>query len=269
MNDLQELETISRRCRARILESSYASGGHISTSMSCVEILTALYCANPDRLRKDKILEKNSDRDVFVMSKGHGENAIYSLLIEQGYFPEDWLISHYRQGEFRLGGHVDSSVPGVEVSTGALGHGCSVACGIALAKQKLGLAGEVYCLLGDAECSEGSVWEAVIFAKNNQLTNLTFIIDDNKIGSLDFVDNYVQFDRFDAFLGFGIKTLRVDGHNIPQINEALAKSTEEFTVIVANTTKGKGISCVENDPIWHVKKVDLTTYNTGKKELGL
>lgn len=266
---LDNLEIISQRCRQRILESSFACGGHISTSMSCVEILTALYCGSSDRLCKDAILGKLPGRDIFVMSKGHGENAIYSLLIELGYFPEDWLKSHYRQGEFLLGGHVDSSVPGVEVSTGALGHGCSVACGIAMGKQKLGLSGNVFCLLGDAECSEGSVWEAVIFAKNNGLSNLTFIVDDNKIGSLDFVDNYVRFNRLDAFTGFGVNTIHVDGHNISELNDALSRSSDEFTVIIANTIKGKGVSCVENDPIWHVKKVDQETYDVGKKELGL
>lgn len=270
MNNIKhhELENIAKRCRQRIMESCYRNGGHISTSMSCVEILTSLYCAQQDRLHKDKIINKHSDRDIFIMSKGHGENALYSMLIELEYFPEDWLFSHYRKGEFLLGGHVDSLVPGVEVSTGALGHGCSVACGMALAKKKLAVGGEVFCLIGDGECSEGSVWESVIFAINNELSNLTFIIDDNKIGSLDFVDNYIKFKRSEAFKGFGANVIDVDGHNIKKIDDALNHSTNIFTVIVADTVKGKGVSCVENDPIWHVKKVDEKTYNAGKQELG-
>ncbi len=267
-NKKGELEEIANRCRVRIMESTYRSGGHISTSMSCVEILTSLYCGGPNRLNKDKILSKNPHRDIFIMSKGHGENALYSMLVELKYFPEDWLISHYRKGKFLLGGHVDSSIPGVEVSTGALGHGCSVACGMALAKKKLGLKGQIYCLIGDAECSEGSVWESVIFALNNELSNLTFIVDDNKIGSLDFVDNYVKFKRSDAFRGLGAQVIEVDGHDISKLNETLNNSVLNFTIIVADTVKGKGVSCVENDPIWHVKKVDEKTYNIGRQELG-
>jgi len=262
-----DLKEICQRVRLSILESCFRSGGHISTSLSCVEILVELYFGDENRLKYDDIKLRSCDRDVFVMSKGHGENALYSVLIEKGFVAERDLKDNYRGGDFVLGGHVDSSVPGVEVSTGALGHGCSVAAGIALAKKKRGCNGVTYCLLGDAECSEGSVWESIIFAVNNRLDNLVFIIDDNKIGSLDFTSNYIDFDRYEAVKGFGANVLRVDGHCLDDLHSALALPRSAFTVIVADTTKGKGIASVENDPIWHVKKVDEPTYNNGILEL--
>lgn len=253
--------------RQNILKSSHFSGGHISTSLSCVEILVALYFGSPQRLSQETITTGDPDRDIFIMSKGHGENALYSLLVETNCIPQDWLDNHYRSGDFRLGGHVDSSVPGVEFSTGALGHGCCVANGFALAKKKRQAGGQVFCLVGDAECSEGSFWEALIFASNNQLTNLTFLIDNNKIGSLDFTKNYVNFDRQKTCAAFDIETLQIDGHSLAELDNALSQKVDGVKVIVCDTIKGKGISLVENDPIWHVKKVDNEVYNIGKKEL--
>ena len=264
---MQEGKNTANNMRKAILESCFQSGGHISTSMSCVEILVALYKGREDRFNLNQISQKDPNRDVFVMSKGHGENALYSLLIEIGLVPASWLHKHYRRNEYKLGGHVDSAVPGVEVSTGALGHGCSVACGIAKAKKMKGLDGRVFCLLGDAECSEGSVWESVIFAVNQKLSNLTFIIDNNKIGSLDFTENYIDFDRAHAFSGFGAAVSVVDGHNIEELVDTFFQDNHEFQVVVCETVKGKGVSAVENDPIWHVKKVDESVYETCQKEI--
>lgn len=258
----------TKKIRSLILESCFRSGGHISTSLSCVEILWALYSGNKSRLNLEKVLKKSDDRDFFVMSKGHGENALYALLVVLGLIPEQWLTDHYRKGDFKLGGHVDSSVPGVEVSTGSLGHGPSVACGAAFAKKARGLSGNVYCLIGDAECSEGSVWEAVIFAVSNNLDNLTFIIDNNKIGSLDYVKNYINFDRANAMEGFGAEVHRVDGHDIDALNELFNSKQLKFRVIIAETIKGKGMSIIENDPAWHVRKVDAEIYDICNAELG-
>jgi transketolase len=267
-NPNMKIENEILKIRSLILESCFRSGGHISTSLSCVEILWALYKGSNSRLNLEKVLKKNDDRDFFVMSKGHGENALYALLVVLGLIPESWLTDHYRKGEFKLGGHVDSSVPGVEVSTGSLGHGPSVACGAAFAKKIRGLNGNVYCLIGDAECSEGSVWEAVIFAVSNHLDNLTFIIDNNKIGSLDYVENYINFDRAKAMSGFGAEVHELDGHDVDALSNLLSMKQKKFRVIVANTIKGKGLSIIENDPAWHVRKVDAAVYDICRNELG-
>jgi len=251
------LQATALRLRRTVLEMCYENGGHISTSFSCVEILTALYFGV---LRIDPTNPKMPERDRFILSKGHGESILYAVLAECGFFPQEWLISRYRKGDCLLGGHVNHHVPGVEVTTGALGHGLSIGCGMALAAQRAKQDWRCFVLLGDAECSEGSVWEAALFAAKHRLDNLVAIVDYNRIGSLDFTCNYLALEPFaEKWSAFGWAVDRVDGHDIAALQNCIGstrgKGVGRPRMIVADTVKGKGAAVFENDPIWHVRAV--------------
>ena len=269
---ISELKVIAKKLRKRVLEMCFANGGHISTSYSCVEILVALYFSGVMRL--DPKNPKLSSRDKFILSKGHGETILYAVLAERGFFPEEWLTTRYRAGVCTLGGHVDSKVPGVEVTTGALGHGLGVGCGIALAAKMDQLDTLHYVLMGDAEFSEGSIWEAALFASQHQLGNLVAVVDLNGIGSLDYTKNYIALDSMaDKWRAFGWNVLEVDGHSFDQLTNALTLDRKNLnkkpTAIIAKTVKGKGVSAFENDPVWHVKPVTAEFLELGLKELEL
>lgn len=256
--------------RRKVLEMCYAHGGHISTCYSCVEILTALYYGgilkfNPNNPKWD-------DRDLFIMSKGHGETILYALLADLGFFPAEWTETGYRSGDCRLGGHIDHSIPGIEVSAGALGHGLGLGCGLALAAKADGRPPLHVVLLGDAECSEGSVWEAALFAAQHKLGQLVAIIDRNGIGSLDYTDNYIALEPFaDKWRSFGWDVVLADGHDFASLFEALPQSRERASdrplAVIARTVKGKGVSLFENDPIWHVRPVTSDIIEQARKEL--
>lgn len=267
-----QLKTVANQLRKRVLEMCFANGGHISTSYSCVEILVTLYFSGVMRL--DPKDPKLSSRDKFILSKGHGETILYATLAERGYFPKEWLTTRYRAGDCILGGHVDSKVPGVEVTTGALGHGLGVGCGIALAAKMDNLDNLHYVLLGDAECSEGSIWEAALFASQHQLGNLVAIIDLNGIGSLDYTKNYIALESMaEKWHAFGWNVLEVDGHNYVQLIEVLTldrlNPIKKPTAVIAKTIKGKGVTAFEDDPVWHVKPVTAEYLEMGLKELEL
>jgi transketolase len=245
-------------------------GGHISTSYSCVEMLVALYYGG--LLRFDPAQPKWPERDRFILSKGHGETILYAVLADLGFFPADWLDTSYRAGACVLGGHIDSKVPGIEVTTGALGHGLGLGCGMALAAQMDQRDTLHYVMLGDAECSEGSVWEAALFAAQHKLANLVAIVDFNKIGSLDYTKNYIALDPMaDKWRAFGWNVTEIDGHDYDQIHKALLADRTERTgaprAVIAHTTKGKGVSVFENDPAWHVKPVGDEHVAIALKEL--
>ena len=267
MKTIVDLAAAALEVRIKILEMCYKSGGHISTSLSCVEILVLLY----SRFLNGAESKKISDRNCFVMSKGHGETALYAVLNSVELIPDDWIHSHYRDGLFHLGGHVDSSVPGVDFTTGALGHGLGLACGVAKAQKSNQSKLKTFVLMGDAELSEGSVWEAAMFAAQHQLSNLVAIVDVNKIGSLDFTENYLALEPLsEKWESFGWDCVEVDGHDFRDLEDALCAVNSlsvKPKVILANTVKGKGIHQVENDPIWHVKKIDKGLYERALLEL--
>lgn len=268
----KELKVVANKLRKRVLEMCFANGGHISTSYSCVEILVSLYFSGVMRL--DPKNPKLPSRDKFILSKGHGETILYAVLSERGYFPEEWLTTRYRAGDCILGGHVDSKVPGVEVTTGALGHGLGVGCGIALAAKLDQIDTLHYVLMGDAECSEGSIWEAALFASQHQLGNLVAIVDLNGIGSLDYTRNYIALESMaEKWRAFGWNVLEVDGHDYDQLITALTLDRSNLnkmpTAVIAKTVKGKGVSAFEDDPVWHVKPVTAEFLELGLKELQL
>ena len=189
------------------------------------------------------------------MSKGHAGAAVYAALAESGFFDVAELVTHYQNGS-RLSGHVSHYVPGVDLSTGSLGHGLPVGVGMAYAGLKSHKDYNVYVVLGDGECDEGSVWEAALFANHYGVKNITAIVDHNKMQSMDFCDKTLDLGDFEAkWESFGWNVVSVDGNNHDEIKSAFAKQFDNNKpkVIIANTVKGYGIPFMENDILWHYR----------------
>ncbi len=234
-----------RRIRAAILNASHASGqGHIPTSFSIVECLYALYRV----MRHDPARPAWPERDLFVLSKGHGALGLYAVLAELGYFPAQDL-ERFGAHDSPLGCHPDRrKVPGVEASTGSLGHGVGLAVGMALGIRVAGQDRRVYTLIGDGESNEGSVWEAVMVAANLGLRNLTLIYDDNQSQGRCLP----LPEPAGRFRAFGCDVLEVDGHDVGALEKALAAPAAAPRVVVAHTRKGYGCrTLVENVYEWH------------------
>lgn len=256
--DIDKLVGTAAEIRERIAEMCIARGGHIASSFSCVEILMALYHGGVLNVSPDD--PDAPGRDRFIMSKGQGETALYAVLCDMGFFPGEWIENHYRAGDCRLGGHPDKNIPGVEISTGALGHGLGVAAGMALAAKFDGKKHHHFVLMGDAECTEGSVWEAALFGAAHHLSNLTAIVDRNFIGSIDFTENFTSLEPFARkWEAFNWEVVTCNGHDFPELFKALdyakTRDTGNPLVVIAETVKGKGVSFIENQPIWHVKQL--------------
>lgn len=236
------------------IEMTHLSGGsHIASILSVADIIAVLYS---DVLRFDPKDPKLADRDRFILSKGHAGAAIYAALAESGFFDREVLKTHYQNGSI-LSGHVShKGVPGVEFSTGSLGHGLPVAVGMAKAAKMDGKSHRVYAVLGDGECDEGSVWEAALVANHYGLSNLTAVIDHNKMQSLDFCENTIKLSPFaQKWEAFGWKAIQADGHDHDALRQAFAeaKNSDKPTVIIADTVKGKGVSFMEFDILWHYR----------------
>lgn len=244
-----------------------SKGAHIGPILSVSDIIAVLYA---DILNYDP-KEPNSDkRDRVILSKGHAGAAIYAAIAECGFFDVEELKTHYANGS-RLSGHVSHKIPGIDFSTGSLGHGLSVGAGMALAAKKDKKNHKVYVILGDGECNEGSVWEAALFANHFRLDNLVAIIDHNNMQSLDFCDNTLEITPFsEKWSSFGWNVKEVDGHNHDELREALKSVENEGnkpTLIIANTVKGKGISFMENNILWHYRTPQGEEYDAAVKEL--
>lgn len=252
------------------IEMTHLSGGsHIGAILSVADIMAVLY---NDVANVDPKNPKMPERDRIILSKGHAGASVYAALAERGFFDIEELKTHYQNGS-RLSGHVShKGVPGVEFSTGSLGHGLPVGAGMAMAAKKDGKAHSVYVILGDGECDEGSVWEAALVAHHYELDNLVAIIDHNKMQSLDFCENTIKLSPFaDKWRAFGWNVLDIDGHDHDALRAAFKAAKENKgtpTVIIANTIKGKGISFMENDILWHYRfPHDGEEYDGALKEL--
>lgn len=262
-------EQLAWLIRRHGVEMTHLSGGsHIASILSVADIIAVLYS---DVLRYDPQAPKMPERDRFILSKGHAGAAIYAALAESGFFDPEQLKTHYQNGSI-LSGHVShKGVPGVEFSTGSLGHGLPVAVGMAQAAKMDGREHRVYAVLGDGECDEGSVWEAALFANHFGLNNLVAIVDHNKMQSLDFCENTLKLSPFaEKWRSFGWNALQVDGHDHNALRTAFdeAKRSEKPTVIIADTVKGKGISFMEFDILWHYRfPHDGWEYDDARKEL--
>lgn len=242
------------KIRRHAVEMTHLSGGsHIGAIFSVADIIAVLYA---DVLNVDSNNPKWDKRDRVILSKGHAGASIYAALAEKGFFAVEELKTHYADGS-RLSGHVSHKLPGVDFSTGSLGHGLSAGAGMALAAKKNKKEHNVYVVLGDGECDEGSVWEAALFAAHFKLDNLIAVVDHNHMQSLDFCDNTLALTPFaDKWTSFGWNVIEIDGNNHDELHKAFEEAKENVhkpTVIIANTIKGKGISFMENDILWHYR----------------
>lgn len=270
MRDHKVLNGITRNIRKNIVTMIHGSkSGHPGGSLSAVEILTALYF---DEMNVDPRNPKMEDRDRFVLSKGHAAPVLYSTLAEKGYFDKKELDSLRKIGAM-LQGHPDmKGTPGVEMSTGSLGQGFSVACGMAMASKLDNAPWRVYTLLGDGEVQEGIVWEAAMSAAHYKLDNLVAFLDYNGLqidGEVEKVMNIGPI--MDKFKSFGWNVIEIDGHDFDQIFAALdmAKDTVgKPTMIIAKTVKGKGVSFMENNASWHGTAPSDTDLEKALAELG-
>ena len=253
MRDHKGLNEITCSIRKDIVSMIHgAKSGHPGGSLSAVEILTALYF---DEMNIDPTNPKMEDRDRFVLSKGHAAPVLYATLAQKGYFDKEELKGLRKMGRM-LQGHPDmKGTPGVEMSTGSLGQGFSVACGMAMASKLDNAPWRVYALLGDGECQEGIVWEAAMSAAHYKLDNMTAFLDYNGLQIDGNTDDVMSLGSIvDKFKAFGWNVIEIDGHDFDQIFAALdmAKSTVgQPTMIVAKTIKGKGVSFMENQAGWH------------------
>lgn len=225
----------------------YSKASHIGAALSSVEIVYTLY-SKIMNITKDNV--KSTDRDKFILSKGHACVVLYSTLAEMGLMPKEYLDRYYIDNGV-LTGHLDSnSLEGVDCSAGSLGHGLSIGIGMALAKPQY----NIYVLMGDGECDEGSVWESVMLLSQLKLKNLTIIIDENKLQGFGYTKDIInQNDIAKKLEVFGLDVVEVDGHSIEELTSAFKKKTEKPKAIVAHTIKGKGVSFMENELKWHYK----------------
>jgi transketolase len=245
-----------------------AKSSHIGTCYSMAELLAVLYAKF---LQVDPQRPDWPERDRFVLSKGHGAAGLYAVLAERGFFPKSWLKTFYQNGS-RLAGHVTHhSVPGVEVSTGSLGHGLSIATGMALAAQRDGSQRRVVALLSDGECDEGSTWEPVLFAQQHGLDNLLAIVDYNKIQSLGTVKEVMDLEPFAAkWEAFGWAVFEIDGHDVDEIETTLNRVPfvkGKPSCIIAHTIKGKGVSFMENELLWHYRTPQGDEFTAALREI--
>lgn len=259
-----ELEKIASDIRMKIIEMIYNAGsGHPGGSLSCADILTVVY-------KYAMNLNGNNSDDKFVMSKGHAAPAYYAILSECGYIPNKDLNT-LRKYDSYLEGHPSNKIPGVDVSSGSLGQGLSIANGIALSKKISNENGYVYCLVGDGELEEGQIWEALMTANKYNLNNLILIVDNNGLqidGTNEQVKKLDMLEEKISSFGFNVQT--VNGHDMSDLMNSvdIAKSNKSPSCIIAKTVKGKGISFMENEVSWHGRALKQDEYEKAMEELG-
>lgn len=271
--EIEEINTLKELCRknrCNIIKMIHcAKSGHPGGGLSAVEILTVLY----EKVMKNYPEWANSpyhnQRDRFVLSKGHASSTLYAVLAQKGYFPKEDLITFRKLGS-KLQGHPNTELPGIEVPTGSLGQGISMACGIAMSLKLDKNPAHVFALAGDGELQEGNCWEAFMHAPHRGLNNLTVIIDRNNLqidGSTDVIKNLNPLDK--KLEAFNWRVNVIDGHDLQQIYNALeeSKKSDKPTAIIANTIKGKGISFMENQCGWHGKPPNDEDCKCALKEL--
>jgi transketolase len=249
----KELKILAAKARQGIVESLVCAGcGHPGGAFSSVDVMIALFF---EILNIDPSKPKWEKRDRFILSKGHSSVALYSVMALKGFFPQEEL-STFRQDMSILGGHPDMhKVPGVEMSTGSLGHGLSVGVGMALAGKIDNNKHRVFVLMGDGETQEGSVWEAAMAAGHHKLDNLIGIVDRNGLQIDGLTEDIISLEPYkDKWEAFRWEVKEIDGHNFVEIVNTLSSvpfKTGKPSLVISNTTKGKGISYMENNPVWH------------------
>jgi transketolase len=249
------LAQLAQRIRADSLRMIHrGKSSHAGSALSMIDLLVVLY---------NKVLRVSPERpdwperDRFLLSKGHACAGLYAVLAARGFFPSAWLNDFYGDGSQMAGHATSGSIPGVEISSGALGHGLAIGCGMALTAKRDQSNYRVFVLLSDGECDEGSTWEAALFAPHHRLSNLIVIIDYNKIQSLGAVKEVLDLEPLAAkWEAFGWSVREIDGHNFHEIEDALEnvpRAQDKPTCIIAHTVKGKGVSFMENTVLWHYR----------------
>ena len=269
-NEKKELQIAACKVRMGVIQSTHAAkAGHPGGSLSAADLFAYLYCR---QLNVDPADPRKQDRDRFVLSKGHCAPGLYSALALRGFFPWEDLKTLRHIGSY-LQGHPDmKSIPGVDMSTGSLGQGISAACGMALAAKKQNNPCRVYALLGDGEIQEGQVWEAMMFAHHYKLDNLCAVIDNNGLQIDGPVDQVMSpYPILDKLRAFGWEAVEIDGHDFDQMEAAFAQAGTvkgRPFAIVMKTTKGKGVSFMENQAGWHGKAPNDEQAEAALGELG-
>lgn len=272
MNVINDLHQKAKILRSRIIETSHkANMPHLGSCLSCVDILTTLYFSvlniDPDKPRDLK-------RDRFILSKGHGAPALFQVLAMRGFYPESWLDNYGEDGGiFAEHPPTPEYLAGIEAATGSLGHGFPMGVGMALAAKIKKEAYNVYALLSDGECNEGSIWEAAMFAAGKKIDNLCVIIDFNKWQATDRSQDVMALDPLaDKWIAFGWNVYEVDGHDMDQLLNTFSlfpASNNKPTAIIAHTVKGKGVSFMEDDNNWHYRIPNAEEVAKSNIELGI
>lgn len=255
------------RCHA-LRMTHRGKSGHVGSMLSMAELVAVLYTRI---LNVDPQDPRKPDRDRFVLSKGHGGGAVYAALAELGFFPKEWLSTYYRD-DGKLMGHISHHVPGVEFSTGSLGHGLSVTCGMALAAKRTGKKHRYFCMMSDGDCNAGATWEAILLAGQHHFDNLTVVVDYNRVQALGFSKDVLNLEPLgDKIRACGWAYREVDGHDVRQIDAALATLPFEPgkpSWLTARTVKGKGVSWMENTVACHYGSVNDAQLAQALEELG-
>jgi transketolase len=266
----KDTRELALRIRRHAVEMTSSGGSsHVGAALSMADVIAVLY-GRILRVRPDEPTWPGRDR--FILSKGHAGAGIYAALAETGFFPVEKLRTHYQNGS-DLSGHVShKGIPGVELSTGSLGHGLSVGAGMAYGGKLDGGSHRIFVLLSDGECDEGSNWEAILFAGHHGLDNLLAIVDYNKIQSLAPVRDTLALEPFgDKWRSFGWAVREVDGHDHEALTAALDDLPAEAgkpTCVIAHTVKGKGISFMEDTVLWHYRTAKGSELDAARRELG-
>jgi transketolase len=272
MTDLHELQHRASTIRGRIIETSHRAGiPHLGSCLSCTDILTVLYFSV---MRIDPANPRDVGRDRFILSKGHGAPALFQVLAMRGFFPEEMLDAYGQDGGiFAEHPPTPEYLPGIEAATGSLGHGLPLGLGMALAGRIQNHAYNVYVVLSDGECNEGSVWEAAMLAAAQKVSNLCVIVDFNKWQATGRSNEIMALDPLaDKWRAFGWNAIEIDGHDLNALLEVLQKffpSNGKPTAIIAHTIKGKGVSFMEDDNNWHYRIPSADEVIKAKRELGL
>jgi transketolase len=264
-----DTRALAKRIRIHALKMTSAGGSsHVGAVLSMADIVAVLYGGV---LNVRPMEPRWPGRDRFILSKGHAGAGVYAALAERGFMPVARLSTHYQDGS-DLSGHVShKGIPGVELSTGSLGHGLSVGTGMAYGAKLDGDPWRVFVLLSDGECDEGSNWEAILFAGHHRLEHLVAIVDYNKIQSLAPVSETIALEPFaDKWRAFGWAVVEADGHDHDSLRQAFASVPAERgkpTVVIAHTTKGKGVSFMENTVLWHYRTAKGEEFDRALAEL--
>lgn len=243
----------------------YSKSSHVGTCLSIADILFTLYFKV---LRIDPDNPQKTDRDKFILSKGHGSAALYATLSERGFYSKENLDRFYIDGGI-MPGHLDKEVvPGVEVSSGSLGHGLSIGVGMAIANKQMNNPGRIFVLVGDGECNAGSIWEAVMLAATLVLNNLTVIVDYNKLQGFGRTNEVInQTNMKDRWIAFGWEAYEVNGHDVLELEKVCTLPHSSPKVIIAHTIKGKGVSFMEDKLEWHYRSPNDEEYRQAINEL--